>query len=67
MNKFTKDDLNNIADGVALLIGRASLMIKPIDNLLELYGKVESMIDNYCEHKWINATYCEKCNKNMEL
>lgn len=59
MNDFTKEEL------CALLYQSKEFIIKskePHD--CKLIHKIQSMIDNYCEHKWINSTYCEKCNKS---
>ncbi|MFG0161178.1 hypothetical protein ACF0MN_10990 [Legionella pneumophila] len=70
MNDFTKEELNIIADALALLIGRCSIMNNLKDVVLHLSERIESMIDNYCEHQWrlsgINAIYCPKCQKHVE-
>ena len=69
MNDFTKEELNIIADALALLIGRCSIMNNLKDVVLHLSERIESMIDNYCEHEWkltfsgsiIKGIYCQKC------
>lgn len=53
MNEFTKEELFMLLEETEGGI------------YVELRKKIQSMIDNYCEHEWINATYCEKCNKGI--
>ena len=61
MNDFTKEEWEEILNGVGWLeeVGGWS------EELDALMKKIRSMIDNYCEHEWVNATYCEKCNKGI--
>lgn len=39
-----------------------------IDSIDEFQEKIQSMIDNYCEHDWIEnqhyQRHCSKCGKN---
>ena len=56
MNDFTKEELQN-------LLGMAKSI--PIDDRI-LILKLESMIDNYCDHTWTdgsgNMIFCSKCH-----
>lgn len=57
MNDFTKDEL------VIMYIG-----VPPVPATLELKNKLESMIENYCEHEWNYNQHempidCYKCKK----
>lgn len=61
MNDFTKEELNYIADGLALVMGKCAMKDNIKDNLVQLLGKLESMIDNYCEHKF----YVNGCGENV--
>lgn len=67
MNDFTKEELQYFL-----------AIMKPFHWLwkgdpLELEQKIQSMIDNYCEHEWENICcqctldkiWCHKCNKDM--
>lgn len=68
MNEFTKEDLERILR--QLLEDRQWVddLVNP-DPLIE---KIQSMIDNYCEHEWAfyisphgNVVRCNKCNKGL--
>lgn len=68
MNDFTKEELEFILDGTR----HWSNQNIPTPWVFEFKKKVESMIDNYCEHEELtqkmgNATYfkgvCKHCNK----
>lgn len=63
MNDFTKEELK-ILYMCTMFVTESTYSNKIYDELMK---KIRSMIDNYCEHEWINATYCEKCNKNLDL
>lgn len=60
MNDFTKFELETIAEELEGTIYRV------------LREKVQSKIDNYCEHDWqnhccgcVDMTICEKCNQRL--
>jgi hypothetical protein len=60
MNDFTKEELESILDVIIYAENDVcNRSCEPWD--AELSGKIQSMIDNYCDHEWINGTYCEKC------
>lgn len=73
MNDFTKEELERLFH----LVNRSE-RIDPIDKknyiaTYELRLKIQSLIDNYCEHtenyicmECLSAT-CEKCHKIWEL
>jgi hypothetical protein len=54
MNDFTKEELEDISYAIEM----ASL------NNFSLKDKLESMIENYCEHEWVNGVYCDICGIN---
>lgn len=61
MNNFTKEELERILEGVTWWLDG--------DNALyceQLIDKIQSMIDNYCEHTWTdgsgNIIICNKCH-----
>ena len=62
MNDFTKHELEMIVEGMDDFY-RTSSVVK------QLMTKIQSMIDNYCEHEWeltfsgsiITGIYCQKC------
>ncbi len=56
MNDFTKEELKDMFTVIS-----ENYSGKELDELLD---KIQSMIDKYCEHQWINGTYCEKCNRS---
>lgn len=68
MNNFTKDELMNILYALEHLY-------EPSFDLPKMYllrNKVESMIDNYCEHQFAfyispygNVVRCQQCNKRI--
>jgi len=47
MNDFTKDELRNISDAILY----SELMESRKDSLIPIRDKIQSMIDNYCEHE----------------
>ncbi len=68
MYDFTKKEL----EGILLCIFHGSWMYKSDKHTV--INKIQSMIDNYCEHEWENTCcscpldrmYCHKCDKNMD-
>jgi hypothetical protein len=73
-NDFTKEELNYIADGLARVMGQINWSKNKRDRIRELYGRVESMIDNYCDHDFVtflqdqnNDSFLEKCLECHEL
>lgn len=67
MNDFTKEELLEIHDGIDDF-----WRMKPENKML--LAKIQSMIDNYCEHEWnnsccgcsISSIFCDKCEKTMK-
>lgn len=53
MNNFTMEELEIMH--MNLFVNERT---KPI-----IY-KIIDFIDNYCEHEWVNGTYCEKCGRS---
>lgn len=64
MNDFTKEELYSLLDFVTPEEG---FWYKNPDIAYELMDKIQSMIDNYCEHKNKCTNYdnlfCEDCGK----
>lgn len=64
MNDFTKEELEYIKWLVEDYEGEYQ------SSVTELPEKLQSLIDNYCEHHWrtsaINAIYCVHCQKHVE-
>jgi len=65
MNDFTKEELEDLLEwGNAYCIGMATIAKMYHCNLI---GKIELMIDNYCEHEWDDTKNtrkyfrCSKC------
>lgn len=60
MNDFTKEELKLIIDKLGLL------RFSQFEGCGKLVNKIQSMIDNYCEHMWTdgsgNSIYCVKCH-----
>jgi hypothetical protein len=68
MNEFTKEELIFMRDSFLQRISSSSLF--KYEDYENLHSKIQSMIDNYCEHNIIGemtgtATfpYCNKCHK----
>ena len=63
MNDFTKDELQNLKYCMRQ-------MTIAIDNYDEIYNKLQSMIDNYCDHKnpytKLGITVCLDCKEIWE-
>lgn len=72
MNDFTKEELQLLEFGLSVinLWGSAYGELKKIDGK-SLRTKLQSMIDNYCEHEWMNSPRldwlyaCMKCHKEI--
>lgn len=68
MNDFTKEELESMLHCIELL--EADYEDTWDDRL---YNKIESMIDNYCEHEWENECcgcdpenlMCAKCKRDL--
>lgn len=67
MNDFTKDELMNISDAILY----SSLFHSRQDRLIPIRDKIQSLIDNYCDHELIpngSGNYiCSKCPMYGEL
>lgn len=66
MNDFTKDELEDLISTIKSL-----RIYTGIDNWDEdLEFKIQSMINNYCNHLWDDAAtnqfYCIKCQKHLD-
>ena len=67
MNDFTKEELQIILLDMNTYIHRAGILTVPKHHMA-LRDKIESMIDNYCEHEnykedeWM-VKVCQKCRK----
>lgn len=59
MNDFTKEELEEIIMWAAYLVGCNPCLL----------NKIQSMIDNYCDHLWSdgsgNLIFCVKCHVNI--
>lgn len=64
MNDFSKEELECLHNAIALQLRDIPMSETNAIRRSELVGKLQSMIDNYCEHQWVNSTYCEKCNRS---
>lgn len=62
MNDFTKDELERIYISV-----HVANILRDFDGANSLKHKIQSMIDNYCEHDWEITGYrhdrCTKCGR----
>lgn len=76
MNDFTKEELEDIRESL-----RSYLQQDHCDNgwangIRTLEDKIQSMIDNYCEHDWqsgcashdchAQCVWCPKCKKDLK-
>lgn len=62
MNDFTKEELEDLY----ACCGGGAYDFHPLEDWKKLLRiKIKYMIDNYCEHEWVNATYCTKCEKGV--
>lgn len=73
MNDFTKEELNIIYLDMTIYAKKNVPPLKEASSHLDLKNKIQSLIDNYCEHEWENICcqctldkiYCHKCKKDM--
>lgn len=72
MNHFTREELQIINLDMTTYVNIMS-MLKESPIHKELRDKIQSMIDNYCEHDWrkgvhlFNDVYCTKCKLHFEV
>ena len=73
MNDFTKEELADLKDYINYAVSHS--YGPTADKVDTIYNKIQSMIDNYCEHEWkltfessftvsgsiIKGIYCQKC------
>lgn len=69
MNDFTKDELIEIKRGIDALFEQRDFKDKPAT--LQFVWKIQSMIDNYCEHTYVfrchdDTIYCPKCGELLQ-
>lgn len=70
---FTKEELVLVKVGIEYLHENMNESRQRLEQYEYLIGKIQSMIDNYCEHEWENpccgcpdsACLCIKCGKNL--
>ena len=67
MNDFTKEELKKIH---GLLVFCCDEPFREPNSTFELRDKLQSMIDNYCEHEWHYGgnrpwLHCIKCKANF--
>jgi len=68
MNDFTKEELKEIWESLDVERLQSGVYV-----YTELMNKIQSMIDNYCDHEWENMCcacdlyhiYCHKCTADM--
>lgn len=71
MNEFTKEELSMLKNGIQYLSDRTSLSEGYLVAHNALENKIQSMIDNYCEHSKhiyygdIPVGECTKCHMVM--
>lgn len=72
MNDFTKEEMMQIKYDYDLNGNRYDESFTN-EQCEALYEKIQSMIDNYCEHEWAmyissegNAVRCTKCNHDIQ-
>lgn len=72
MNEFTKEELQILLLEMKIYIYKSE-PLKAAKSYVELKDKLESMVDNYCEHEWENTCcqcsmdkiYCHKCDRTI--
>lgn len=70
MNDFTKEELNDLI--YCLNMADKQDIIMPSDKKCYfILNKIQSMIDNYCEHEWHPGgnrpwLHCIKCKANFD-
>lgn len=67
MNDFTKEELNILHE----FLDTACELYSEPDSTYSLRDKIQTMIDNYCEHegsepKLVLVKNCVKCNSHLE-
>lgn len=69
MNDFTKDELECLHNAIALQLRDIPMSETNAIRRSELVGKLQNMIDNYCEHEphieFGGFNQCEKCGKSV--
>jgi len=64
MNDFTKEELSMLKNGIQYLSDRTSLSERYLEAHNSLESKIQSLIDNYCEHLDSNISFvCEDCGR----
>lgn len=72
MNDFTKEELEDLYIAMRI-IDNLSYDLPSDKDPYVLKEKIQSMIDNYCEHDWrkgvhlFNDVYCTKCKLHFEV
>ena len=72
MNDFTKEELECLHNAVALQLRDIPMSETNAIRRSELVGKIQSMIDNYCEHELCHIDYdhqpirCKRCKEIVE-
>lgn len=71
MYEFTKDELQIILLDLIFYAEQKNVRgLRESPTHKELRDKVESMIDNYCDHEWSDAAtnqfYCIHCQKHID-
>lgn len=66
MNDLTKEELESILDWADVYCEFGTSYVYGIHK--PLIDKIQSMIDKYCDHEWIEnqhyQSHCSKCGKN---
>ena len=67
MNDLTKEELEHLYSHM-----KWACDIEVTEKNIALKDKIQSMIDNYCEHEWVfymsprgNIVRCNKCNRGL--
>jgi hypothetical protein len=69
MNDFTKEELEEIAFN----LGEIRVWSETLESSWPVLDKLQSMIDNYCEHHWQESIHdsdlylCIKCSKRIHF
>lgn len=68
MNDFTKEELEILHSAIEYWIENIALLGSKVSPVI--INKIQSMIDNYCEHAWDDAAtnqfYCIKCQQHID-
>jgi RNA polymerase-binding transcription factor DksA len=69
MKDFTKEELEDIRNGITLLLQEDHCDSNYSRDIRSLEDKIQSLIDNYCEHEphieFGGFNQCEKCGKSV--